>query len=86
MALCMWPTTTPIMNPLNYPAKSICIQYYLTRLGPGSAEFIKEYGYEDETTAPGNSAPKGPDKNPSIVMILLANIRACENKAKRSYH
>ena len=55
--------TTPIMNPLNYAAKKAFVSS-TTLLGwdPGSAEFIKDYGYEDETTAPGNAAPKGPDK------------------------
>ena len=80
--------TTPIMNPLNYPAKKAFVSS-TTLLGwdPGSAEFIKEYGYEDETTAPGNSAPKGPDKKSFDSNDPLANIRACvEQGEKRSYH
>ena len=70
--------TTPIMNPLNYPAKKAFVSS-TTLLGwdPGSAEFIKEYGYEDETTAPGNTAPKGPDKKSFDSNDPLANIRAC---------
>ena len=62
--------TTPIMNPLNYASKKAFVSSS-TLLGwdPGSAEFIKEYGYEDETTAPGNAAPKGPDKASLTAMI-----------------
>ena len=62
--------TTPIMNPLNYPAKKLLFLVQpLLGWDPGSAQFIKEYGYEDESSAPGNSAPKGPEKNPSTAMI-----------------
>ncbi|MDU5216577.1 MAG: corrinoid protein, partial [Veillonella parvula] len=48
-----------------------------------SAEFIKEYGYEDETTAPGNSAPKGPDKKSFDSNDPLANIRACVEQGEK---
>ena len=76
--------TTPIMNPLNYPAKKAFVSS-TTLLGwdPGSAEFIKEYGYEDETTAPGNSAPKGPDKKSFDSNDPLANIRACVEQGEK---
>ena len=76
--------TTPIMNPLNYPAKKAFVSS-TTLLGwdPGSAEFIKEYGYEDETTAPGNSAPKGPEKKSFDSNDPLANIRACVEQGEK---
>ena len=76
--------TTPIMNPLNYPAKKAFVSS-TTLLGwdPGSAEFIKEYGYEDETTAPGNTAPKGPDKKSFDSNDPLANIRACVEQGEK---
>jgi len=76
--------TTPIMNPLNYAAKKAFVSSS-TLLGwdPGSAEFIKEYGYEDETTAPGNAAPKGPDKASFDSNDPLANIRACVEQGEK---
>lgn len=76
--------TTPIMNPLNYPAKKAFVSS-TTLLGwdPGSAEFIKEYGYEDETSAPGNAAPKGPDKKSFDSNDPLANIRACVEQGEK---
>ena len=76
--------TTPIMNPLNYAAKKAFVSS-TTLLGwdPGSAEFIKEYGYEDETTAPGNAAPKGPDKASFDSNDPLANIRACVEQGEK---
>lgn len=76
--------TTPIMNPLNYPAKKAFVSS-TTLLGwdPGSAEFIKEYGYEDETTAPGNTAPKGPDKKSFDSNDPLANICACVEQGEK---
>ena len=76
--------TTPIMNPLNYPAKKAFVSS-TTLLGwdPGSAEFIKEYGYEDETTAPGNSAPKWPEKKSFDSNDPLANIRACVEQGEK---
>lgn len=76
--------TTPIMNPLNYPAKKAFVSS-TTLLGwdPGSAEFIKEYGYEDETSAPGNAAPKGPEKKSFDSNDPLANIRACVEQGEK---
>jgi len=76
--------TTPIMNPLNYPAKKAFVSS-TTLLGwdPGSAQFIKEYGYEDETSAPGNSAPKGPEKKSFDSNDPLANIRACVEQGEK---
>ena len=76
--------TTPIMNPLNYAAKKAFVSSS-TLLGwdPGSAEFIKEYGYEDEATAPGNAAPKGPDKASFNSNDPLANIRACVEQGEK---
>lgn len=76
--------TTPIMNPLNYAAKKAFVSSS-TLLGwdPGSAEFIKEYGYEDETTAPGNAAPKGRDKASFDSNDPLANIRACVEQGEK---
>ena len=76
--------TTPIMNPLNYAAKKAFVSSS-TLLGwdPGSAEFIKEYGYEDETTAPGNAAPKGLDKASFDSNDPLANIRACVEQGEK---
>lgn len=76
--------TTPIMNPLNYAAKKAFVSS-TTLLGwdPGSAEFIKEYGYEDETTAPGNAAPKGPDKASFDSNDPLANIRTCVEQGEK---
>ena len=76
--------TTPIMNPLNYAAKKAFVSSS-TLLGwdPGSAEFIKEYGYEDEATAPGNAAPKGPDKASFDSNDPLANIRACVEQGEK---
>ena len=76
--------TTPIMNPLNYAAKKAFISS-TTLLGwdPGSAQFIKEYGYEDETTAPGNAAPKGPAKASFDSNDPLANIRTCVEQGEK---
>lgn len=76
--------TTPIMNPLNYPAKKAFVSS-TTLLGwdPGSAQFIKEYGYEDESSAPGNSAPKGPEKKSFDSNDPLANIRACVEQGEK---
>lgn len=76
--------TTPIMNPMNYAAKKAFVSSS-TLLGwdPGSAEFIKEYGYEDETTAPGNAAPKGPDKATFDSSDPLANIRHCVEQGEK---
>ena len=76
--------TTPIMNPLNYAAKKAFVSS-TTLLGwdPGSAEFIKEYGYEDETTAPGNVAPKGPEKTSFNSSDPLANIRHCVEQGEK---
>ena len=76
--------TTPIMNPLNYAAKKAFVSS-TTLLGwdPGSAEFIKDYGYEDETTAPGNAAPKGPDKASFDSNDPLANIRTCVEQGEK---
>jgi len=76
--------TTPIMNPLNYAAKKAFVSSS-TLLGwdPGFAEFIKEYGYEDEATAPGNAAPKGPDKASFDSNDPLANIRACVEQGEK---
>lgn len=76
--------TTPIMNPLNYAAKKAFVSS-TTLLGwdPGSAEFIKEYGYEDETTAPGNAAPKGPEKTSFNSSDPLANIRHCVEQGEK---
>ena len=76
--------TTPIMNPLNYAAKKAFVSS-TTLLGwdPGSAEFIKEYGYEDETIAPGNAAPKGPDKASFDSNDPLANIRTCVEQGEK---
>ena len=76
--------TTPIMNPLNYPAKKAFVSS-TTLLGwdPGSAQFIKEYGYEDETSAPGNAAPKGPEKKSFDSNDPLANIRACVEQGEK---
>lgn len=76
--------TTPIMNPLNYPAKKAFVSS-TTLLGwdPGSAEFIKEYGYEDETSAPGNAAPKGSEKKSFDSNDPLANIRACVEQGEK---
>ena len=76
--------TTPIMNPLNYPAKKAFVSS-CTLLGwdPGSAEFIKEYGYEDEASAPGNTAPKGPEKKSFDSNDPLANIRACVEQGEK---
>ena len=76
--------TTPIMNPLNYAAKKAFISS-TTLLGwdPGSAQFIKDYGYEDETTAPGNAAPKGPAKASFDSNDPLANIRTCVEQGEK---
>ena len=76
--------TTPIMNPLNYAAKKAFVSS-TTLLGwdPGSAQFIKEYGYEDETTAPGNAAPKGPAKASFDSNDPLANIRTCVEQGEK---
>ena len=76
--------TTPIMNPLNYPAKKAFVSS-TTLLGwdPGSAQFIKEYGYEDERSAPGNAAPKGPEKKSFDSNDPLANIRACVEQGEK---
>lgn len=76
--------TTPIMNPLNYAAKKAFVSS-TTLLGwdPGSAQFIKEYGYEDETTAPGNAAPKGPAKASFDSKDPLANIRTCVEQGEK---
>lgn len=76
--------TTPIMNPLNYAAKKAFVSS-TTLLGwdPGSAEFIKEYGYEDEATAPGNAAPKGPEKTSFNSSDPLANIRHCVEQGEK---
>lgn len=76
--------TTPIMNPLNYAAKKAFVSS-TTLLGwdPGSAQFIKEYGYEDETTAPGNAAPKGPTKASFDSNDPLANIRTCVEQGEK---
>ena len=76
--------TTPIMNPLNYAAKKAFISS-TTLLGwdPGSAQFIKDYGYEDETTAPGNTAPKGPAKASFDSNDPLANIRTCVEQGEK---
>lgn len=76
--------TTPIMNPLNYAAKKAFVAS-TTLLGwdPGSAQFIKEYGYEDETTAPGNAAPKGPAKASFDSNDPLANIRTCVEQGEK---
>lgn len=76
--------TTPIMNPLNYAAKKAFVSS-TTLLGwdPGSAQFIKDYGYEDETTAPGNAAPKGPAKASFDSNDPLANIRTCVEQGEK---
>ena len=76
--------TTPIMNPLNYAAKKAFVSS-TTLLGwdPGSAQFIKEYGYEDETIAPGNAAPKGPAKASFDSNDPLANIRTCVEQGEK---
>lgn len=76
--------TTPIMNPLNYAAKKAFVSS-TTLLGwdPGSAQFIKEYGYEDETTAPGNAAPKGPAKASFDSNDPLANIKTCVEQGEK---
>ena len=76
--------TTPIMNPLNYAAKKAFVSS-TTLLGwdPGSAQFIKEYGYEDETTAPGNAAPKGPAKPSFDSNDPLANIKTCVEQGEK---
>ena len=76
--------TTPIMNPLNYVAKKAFVSS-TTLLGwdPGSAQFIKDYGYEDETTAPGNAAPKGPAKASFDSNDPLANIRTCVEQGEK---
>lgn len=76
--------TTPIMNPLNYAAKKAFVSS-TTLLGwdPGSAQFIKDYGYEDETSAPGNAAPKGPAKASFDSNDPLANIRTCVEQGEK---
>ena len=76
--------TTPIMNPLNYAAKKAFVSS-TTLLGwdPGSAQFIKDYGYEDETTAPGNAALKGPAKASFDSNDPLANIRTCVEQGEK---
>ena len=76
--------TPPIMNPLNYAAKKAFVSS-TTLLGwdPGSAQFIKDYGYEDETTAPGNAAPKGPAKASFDSNDPLANIRTCVEQGEK---
>ena len=76
--------TTPIMNPLNYAAKKAFVSS-TTLLGwdPGSAQFIKDYGYEDETTVPGNAAPKGPAKASFDSNDPLANIRTCVEQGEK---
>lgn len=76
--------TTPIMNPLNYAAKKAFVSS-TTLLGwdPGSAQFIKDYGYEDETTAPSNAAPKGPAKASFDSNDPLANIRTCVEQGEK---
>ena len=82
---CMWLNNTDYES-TNIQQKAFVSSTTLLGWDPGSGEFIKEYGYEDETTAPGNSAPKRPDKNPSIVMILSQYSRMCRTRRKRSYH
>ncbi len=76
--------TTPIMNPLNYPVKKAFISG-CTLLGwdPGAAQFINNYGYEQEGEIPGNSAPPANKKSSYNSEDPLANIRTCVEQGEK---
>lgn len=69
--------TTPIMNPLNYPVKKAFIAgSTLMGWDPGAANFIKEYGYEEESSTPGIKA-QGPEKAAFNSDDPIVNIQNC---------